>query len=81
MALLAVQPLLQDSGLEYVVHDGGFTIDAEWSDAMQVVGQVHMFLHNQGYVRIHSDLRVGTRIDKAQTMQDKIDTVEKKMAL
>jgi uncharacterized protein YqgV (UPF0045/DUF77 family) len=46
---------------------------------MTTIGNVHQFLHDSGYVRVHSDLRVGTRTDKAQSMQDKIDTVEQKM--
>lgn len=72
-------PLLQQSGLDYVVHDGGFTIDAEWNDAMCLIGKIHEFLHMEGYVRILSDMRVGTRTDKSQSMQDKIDTVEAKL--
>ncbi|CAI8497121.1 unnamed protein product [Pichia kudriavzevii] len=78
-ALELAKPLLEASGQEYVIHDGGFTIDAEWKDAMTLVGQIHEHLHKSGFVRVHSDMRVGTRTDKAQTMQDKINVVEKKL--
>ncbi|ONH71867.1 hypothetical protein BOH78_4228 [Pichia kudriavzevii] len=78
-ALKLAKPLLEASGQEYVIHDGGFTIDAKWKDAMTLVGQIHEHLHKSGFVRVHSDMRVGTRTDKAQTMQDKINVVEKKL--
>lgn len=61
------------------MHYGGFTIDAEWKAATDLIGQLHQHLHNYGYVRVHSDIRIGTRTDKAQTMQDKVDVVERKL--
>lgn len=36
---------------------------------MRVIGQCHALLHENGVVRIQSDIRVGTRTDKAQKMQ------------
>lgn len=72
-------PILDRSGLDYVIHAGGFTIDAEWKLAMDTIGQLHQHLHDEGFVRVHSDLRVGTRTDKDQTMKDKVDTVENKL--
>ena len=73
-------PLLQASGLNFVQHSGGFTIDAEWKIATEMIGKLHELLHENGFVRVHSDIRIGTRTDKAQTMQDKVDTVIKKMS-
>lgn len=46
---------------------------------MDLIGQMHELLHSKGVVRIQSDIRVGTRTDKKQTPQDKIDIVEKKL--
>lgn len=74
-------PVLEQSGLTYVVHDGGFTIDADWKAATNLIGLLHQHLHDAGFVRVHSDIRIGTRTDKAQTMQDKVDTVERQLAL
>jgi len=44
---------------------------------MRVIGQCHAMLHANGLVRIHSDIRVGTRTDKKQGFKDKVDAVEK----
>ena len=37
-------------------------------------------LHAAGVPRISSTLRFGTRIDREQTMEDKVTSVEKKLA-
>jgi uncharacterized protein YqgV (UPF0045/DUF77 family) len=44
---------------------------------MKVIGQCHAMLHENGIVRIQSDIRVGTRTDKKQGMRDKVEAVEK----
>jgi uncharacterized protein YqgV (UPF0045/DUF77 family) len=44
---------------------------------MKVIGQCHALLHQNGVVRIQSDIRVGSRTDKKQGFQDKVDAVEK----
>jgi uncharacterized protein YqgV (UPF0045/DUF77 family) len=43
---------------------------------MKVIGQCHALLHQNGVVRIQSDVRIGTRTDKKQGFQDKVDKVE-----
>jgi uncharacterized protein YqgV (UPF0045/DUF77 family) len=47
---------------------------------MTLIGQAHTMLHEKGVVRIQTDIRVGSRTDKAQTMQDKVGAVEKLLA-
>jgi len=44
---------------------------------MKVIGHCHAMLHQNGVVRIQSDIRVGSRTDKKQTHQDKVDAVER----
>lgn len=44
---------------------------------MRVIGQCHALLHQNGVVRIQSDIRIGTRTDKKQGFQDKVDAVER----
>ena len=47
---------------------------------MTVIGQAHTMLHEKGVIRIQTDIRVGSRTDKTQTMQDKVSAVEKLLA-
>lgn len=51
--------------------------EGSWTEVMNVIGQAHAVLHSRGIVRIQSDIRVGTRTDKTQTAQDKIDAVNR----
>ncbi|KAF2821891.1 hypothetical protein CC86DRAFT_302000 [Ophiobolus disseminans] len=72
-----VQRLLKQSGLEYSMHSAGTTVEGSWDDVMKVIGQCHSMLHENGVVRIQSDIRVGSRTDKKQTHRDKVEAVEK----
>lgn len=49
---------------------------------MDLIGTLHETLHNEdGVLRIQSDIRVGTRTDKAQTAEDKVRVVEEQLKL
>ena len=47
---------------------------------MTLIGRAHGMLHERGVVRIQSDIRVGSRTDKVQGMQDKVDAVRRLLA-
>ncbi|KAK0659296.1 UPF0045 protein ECM15 [Lasiodiplodia hormozganensis] len=76
----AVQRLLQRSGLHYSMHSAGTTLEGSWDDVMRIIGQAHTLLHQQGTVRIQTDIRVGSRTDKKQSFEDKVAAVEKLLA-
>ena len=42
---------------------------------MAAVKLCHMRIHEMGAPRIHSQLKIGTRVDREQSLQDKIDSV------
>jgi uncharacterized protein YqgV (UPF0045/DUF77 family) len=54
--------------------------EGSWDDCMRVIGQCHALLHQNGVVRIQSDIRVGTRTDKSQTFAQKVQAVEDLLA-
>ncbi|KAF5859240.1 hypothetical protein ETB97_003145 [Aspergillus alliaceus] len=56
-----VQRLIEKSGLKYVMHSAGTTLEGPWDKVHQVIGQAHTLLHQQGVVRIQTDVRVGSR--------------------
>ncbi|KAI5820841.1 hypothetical protein BZA77DRAFT_49092 [Pyronema omphalodes] len=72
-----VQTLLQESGLEYHMHANGTTVEGSWEAVFKVIGQAHGMLHDQGVVRVHTDIRVGSRTDKHETAKSKVASVEK----
>ncbi|EEA23120.1 UPF0045 protein M15 [Talaromyces marneffei ATCC 18224] len=72
-----VQRLIERSGLKYVMHSAGTTLEGPWDKVHRVIGQAHTILHQQGVVRIQSDIRSGSRIDKVQSFEDKVAAVNK----
>lgn len=71
--------MAQESNLDTTLHSAGTTIAGPWNEVMNLIGTMHEVLHKRGVARIQSDIRVGTRIDKHQTPQDKIDVVQQKL--
>lgn len=77
--MTAVVDLVRHSGLHYVLHSAGTTIEGPWDEVTALIGQAHEKVHAMGVVRIQSDIRIGTRTDKAQTPQDKVDSVTRQL--
>ncbi|ODQ82055.1 hypothetical protein BABINDRAFT_46193 [Babjeviella inositovora NRRL Y-12698] len=68
------------SGVKYTLHSAGTTLEGEWDEVMQLIGELHELCHNElEVVRVQTDIRVGTRIDKAQTAADKVRVVKEKL--
>lgn len=74
-----VENKIRESSLKSTLHSAGTTIEGPWDDVMNLIGEVHEFAHDQGYVRIHTEIRLGTRTDKHQTAEDKVTTLESKI--
>ena len=47
---------------------------------MAVVKKCHQVVHEMGAPRISTTIRLGTRTDKNQTMEDKIESVRLKIS-
>jgi uncharacterized protein YqgV (UPF0045/DUF77 family) len=47
---------------------------------METIGKSHEAIHGIGCPRIATDIRIGTRIDKVATMDDKVRTVREMLA-
>ena len=77
--IAACEKILLKAGLKINLHAYGTNIEGEWGPVMQAVRECHEALHGMGVPRISSTLRLGTRVDREQTMEDKIRSVEEKM--
>jgi uncharacterized protein (TIGR00106 family) len=77
--VVACEKIFQTAGLSHQMHSYGTNVEGEWDDVMAAVKQCHEKLHNMGAPRISSTMKIGTRTDRVQTMQDKIDSVRSKM--
>jgi uncharacterized protein (TIGR00106 family) len=74
------QRILRDAGLETRLHAYGTNIEGEWDVVMAAVKQCHEALHARGVPRLSTSLKIGTRTDKAQSMEDKVRSVAEKAA-
>ena len=73
------EKILLKAGLKTQLHGYGTNIEGEWDEVMQAVKECHEVLHRMGGPRISSTLRVGTRIDRERTIEDKIRSVQDKL--
>lgn len=75
----ACQRVLQEAGLEHTMHAYGTNIEGEWDEVFAAIRRCHEVLHEMGVPRITSTLKFGTRTDRPQSMQDKVDSVQAKL--
>ncbi len=77
----ACQKLILAAGLSHQMHAYGTNIEGEWDEVFAVVKACHEEVHRMGAPRITTSMRLGTRTDRNQTMQDKIDSVTQRLSL
>lgn len=75
----ACQKVLQTAGLKHEMHAYGTNVEGEWDDVMAAVKRCHEVVHEMGAPRITTSMRLGTRTDRVQTMDDKVQSVAKKL--
>jgi len=73
------EKILIDAGLQVHLHGYGTNVEGEWDQVMQAFKDCHAALHGMGVPRISSTIRLGTRTDREQTIEDKIRSVEEKL--
>ncbi len=77
--IAACERILQESGLTYELHANGTNVEGEWEAVFAAIRRCHETLHQMGVPRIHTDIKVGTRVDRTQSMADKVASVRKKL--
>jgi uncharacterized protein (TIGR00106 family) len=71
--------ILAAAGLKTQLHAYGTNIEGDWDQVFAAVKQCHKALHAAGVARISSNMRFGTRVDREQSMEDKVRSVEEKL--
>jgi uncharacterized protein (TIGR00106 family) len=72
--------IFQAAGLKTALHAYGTNVEGEWDDVLGAVKRCHEALHAMGAPRISTNMRLGTRTDREQTMEEKVMSVRDKMA-
>ena len=71
--------VLNEAGLKTHLHAYGTNVEGEWDEVFKAVKRCHEVVHAMGAPRISTTIRVGTRVDRDQTMADKVKSVEEKL--
>ena len=72
--------MLAEAGLETVPHANGTNIEGDWDKVFAAIKRCHEVVHEMGTPRISTFVHLGTRTDRNQTMDEKIRSVEGKLA-
>lgn len=75
------EKVLAEAGLKHTLHAYGTNIEGEWDTVMAAVKACHERVHAMGAPRITATIKLGTRTDRDQTMEDKVASVQKKLAV
>jgi uncharacterized protein (TIGR00106 family) len=77
--VVVCEKIFREAGLTPQLHAYGTNVEGEWNEVMDAVKRCHQRIHDMGAPRVSTSIRIGTRTDREQTMQDKIDSVISKI--
>ncbi len=77
--IAACEKVLAEAGLKTQLHAYGTNVEGEWETVFGALRRCHELLHEMGAPRVSTNLRVGSRTDRAQTMADKVESVQAKI--
>src|SRR5690242_21801857 len=77
--IAACEKVLTEAGLKSSLHSYGTNIEGEWDEVFAAVKRCHEVVHEMGAPRITTTIKVGTRTDRVQTMEEKVSSVKEKL--
>jgi uncharacterized protein (TIGR00106 family) len=75
--IAACERVLTDAGLKTQLHANGTNIEGEWDAVFAAIKRCHEVVHGMGVPRITTTLKFGTRIDRIQTLESKVESVRR----
>ncbi|MCK4623448.1 MAG: MTH1187 family thiamine-binding protein [Desulfuromonadales bacterium] len=73
------QQVLEEAGLKICLHAYGTNIEGEYDQVFAAIRACHERIHAEGAPRISTTIKLGTRVDRDQTMEDKLRSVVEKL--
>ena len=77
--IAACEKVLTKAGLKTSLHSYGTNIEGEWDTVFAAIKGCHEVVHEMGAPRITTTIKLGTRTDRVQTMEDKVTSVQNKL--
>ena len=78
--VVACVKVLRAAKLNPRVHAYGTNVEGEWARVFAALRECHRVVHRMGAPRVSTTVRLGTRTDREQTIEDKVRSVEEKLA-
>jgi uncharacterized protein (TIGR00106 family) len=75
----ACERVFTEAGLKTRLHAYGTNLEGDWDTVFPAIKRGHEVLHAMGTPRVSTHIKVGTRSDRAQTMDQKVQSVEEKL--
>lgn len=69
------QRVLERAGLRTALHAYGTNIEGEWDAVFAAIKECHEAVHKMGAPRITTTIKLGTRTDRLQSMDEKVQSV------
>jgi uncharacterized protein (TIGR00106 family) len=76
----ACEKILKEAGLNPQLHAYGTNVEGDWDAVLSGLKKCHETIHQMGAPRITTTVKLGTRVDRDQTMQDKVRSVKNKLS-
>jgi uncharacterized protein (TIGR00106 family) len=73
------QRILIELGLKHELHAYGTNIEGEWETVMDAIKRCHYRIHEMGAPRISTTLKLGTRTDRDESIESKIESVKQRL--
>jgi uncharacterized protein (TIGR00106 family) len=73
------QRILEEHNLRHEMHAYGTNIEGEWDTVFKAIRACHERVHEMGAPRISTTIKLGTRVDRRQTMAEKVASVREKL--
>jgi uncharacterized protein (TIGR00106 family) len=77
--IAACERILREAGLKTQLHAYGTNIEGDWDAVFGAIRRCHVEVHGMGAPRISTVIKLGTRTDREQTMDDKVRSVQSKL--
>jgi uncharacterized protein (TIGR00106 family) len=78
--IAACERVLRDAGLDPKLHAFGTEVEGEWDVVLAAVRRCHDAVHDMGAPRISATIKLSTRVDREQSLAEKITSVRQHMS-
>jgi uncharacterized protein (TIGR00106 family) len=73
------ETVLRGCDLKIELHAYGTNVEGEWDQVFDGLKRCHEAVHEMGAPRVTTTVKLGTRTDRSQSMEDKVRSVERKL--